>query len=55
VTPRAVITSPSSTIYNDYELDDPLKLSAVEETRLFFAELVKSDLPARANAQSGLG
>src|SRR5206468_4031924 len=40
-------TSPSSTIYNDYELDDPLKLAAVEETRLFFGELVRADLPAR--------
>ena len=26
--------SPSTTLYNDYELDDPLKLAAVEETRL---------------------
>jgi hypothetical protein len=40
-------TSPSSTIYNDYELDDPLKFAAVEETRLFFGELVRADLPAR--------
>jgi hypothetical protein len=40
-------TSPSSTIYNDYELDDPLKLAAVEEVRLFFSELVRADLPAR--------
>jgi hypothetical protein len=40
-------TSPSTTLYNDYELDDPLKLAAIEETRLFFAELLRSDLPAR--------
>lgn len=40
-------TSPSTTLYNDYELDDPLKLAAVEETRLFFAELLRQDLPAR--------
>ena len=40
-------TSPSTTLYNDYELDDPLKLAAVEETRLFFAELLRADLPAR--------
>ncbi|MCR9293273.1 MAG: DUF1592 domain-containing protein [bacterium] len=39
--------SPSTTLYNDYELDDPLKLAAMEETRLFFAELLKQDLPAR--------
>lgn len=40
-------TSPSSTIYNDYELDEPLKIVAVEETRLFFNELIRADLPAR--------
>ncbi len=40
-------TSPSATIYNDYELDDPLKLAAVDETRLFFAELLRGNLPAR--------
>jgi hypothetical protein len=40
-------TSPSATIYNDYELDDPLKLAALEETELFFAELLRADLPAR--------
>jgi hypothetical protein len=39
--------SPSTTLYNDYELDDPLKLAAMEETRLFFGELLKEDLPAR--------
>src|SRR5437763_7371918 len=40
-------TSPSTTLYNDYELDDPLKSAAMEETRLFFAELLRADLPAR--------
>lgn len=40
-------TSPSPTLYNDYELDDPLKLAAVAETRLFVAELLREDLPAR--------
>ena len=40
-------TSPSSTLYNDYELDDPLKDAALDETQLFFAELVRADLPAR--------
>lgn len=39
--------SPSTTLYNDYELDDPLKLAALEETRLFVAELLRQDLPAR--------
>ena len=41
-------TSPSTTLYNDYEMDDPLKLAALEETRLFFAELLRGDLPARS-------
>jgi hypothetical protein len=40
-------SSPSTTLYNDYELDDPLKLAAVEETRLFVNELFRKDLPAR--------
>ena len=40
-------TSPSTTLYNDYELDDPLKLAAVEETRLFVQELLNKNLPAR--------
>jgi hypothetical protein len=41
-------SSPSTTLYNDYELDDPLKLAAVEETRLFVQELFHGNLPARA-------
>ncbi len=40
-------TSPSTTLYNDYELDEPLKLAAVEETRLFVEEMLRADLPAR--------
>ena len=40
-------TSPSSTLYNDYDLDDPLKQAALEETRLFVEELLRKDLPAR--------
>jgi hypothetical protein len=40
-------TTPSATLYNDYELDDPLKQAALEETRLFVAELVRADRPAR--------
>jgi hypothetical protein len=39
--------APSATLYNDYALDDALKLAALEETRLFFAELLRADLPAR--------
>jgi hypothetical protein len=45
-------SSPSSTLYNDYELDDPLKLAAVEETRLFVQELFQRNLPARAIVDS---
>jgi hypothetical protein len=40
-------SSPSTTLYNDYELDDPLKLAAVEETRLFVEELFRQNLPTR--------
>jgi hypothetical protein len=45
-------TSPSSTLYNDYELDDPLKQAALEETRLFVAELVQGNHPARSIVDS---
>jgi hypothetical protein len=41
-------SSPSTTLYNDYELDDPLKLAAVDETRLFVGELLHQNLPARS-------
>jgi hypothetical protein len=40
-------TSPSTTLYNDYELDDPLKLAAIQETRLFVQHLITHNLPAR--------
>ncbi len=40
-------TSPSTTLYNDYYLDDALVEAALAETRLFFTELVARDLPAR--------
>ncbi|BDC52445.1 hypothetical protein F183_A47600 [Bryobacterales bacterium F-183] len=45
-------TSPSTTLYNDYELDDPLKLAAMEETRLFVGDLFKRNLPARSIVQA---
>ncbi|MDX2151898.1 MAG: DUF1592 domain-containing protein [Bryobacteraceae bacterium] len=45
-------SSPSTTLYNDYELDDPLKLAAVEETRLFVEELFRGNAPARAVVHS---
>jgi len=40
-------TSPDSGLYNDYYLDDALTEAALEETQLFFAELLRGDLPAR--------
>ena len=45
-------SSPSTTLYNDYELDDPLKLAAVEETRLFVQEMFHRNLPARTIVDS---
>ncbi len=44
-------TSPSTTLYNDYELDEPLKLAAVEETRLFVARLIAANLPAKKHGR----
>lgn len=40
-------TTPSTTLYNDYYLDDALTEATLAETRLFFAELLHRDLPAR--------
>jgi hypothetical protein len=45
-------TAPSTTLYNDYEMDDALKLGALEETRLFFVELLGADQPARNIVES---
>ncbi|MEO7599048.1 MAG: DUF1592 domain-containing protein [Opitutus sp.] len=39
--------SPDAELYPDYYLDDLLTESAIEETQLFFAELLRTDLPAR--------
>jgi hypothetical protein len=44
---RLDATSPDAELYPDYYLDDLLVESAEQETRLFFAELVRADLPAR--------
>jgi mono/diheme cytochrome c family protein len=44
---KAAANTPDATLYNDYYLDDLLAESAVAETQLFFAELLKGDLPAR--------
>jgi hypothetical protein len=40
-------TTPSTTLYNDYYLDDSLTEAATAETRLFFTELLRKNLPAR--------
>ncbi len=40
-------TSPDANLYSDYYLDDLLTESALNETRLFFGELLRCNLPAR--------
>jgi hypothetical protein len=40
-------STPSTTLYNDYYLDDALAEAALAESQLFFAELVRGNLPAR--------
>ncbi len=40
-------TTPSTTLYNDYYLDDSLTEAATAESRLYFTELLQRDLPAR--------
>ncbi len=40
-------TSPDEILYPDYYLDDYLTESAVAETRAFFTELLRTDMPAR--------
>ncbi len=40
-------TSPDADLYPDYYLDDFLVESSVDETRAFFRELVRGNLPAR--------
>lgn len=44
---KILATAPDSGLYPDYYLDDLLTESALEETQLFFAELLREDLPAR--------
>lgn len=44
---RLLATAPDANLYADYYLDDLLTESAEEETRAFFAELLRDDLPAR--------
>jgi hypothetical protein len=40
-------TTPSTSLYNDYYLDEALSEASVEESRLFFTELLQKNLPAR--------
>ncbi len=40
-------TTPSTTLYNDYYLDDSLTEAALAETRMFFTELLQKNMPAR--------
>ena len=44
---KITATAPDANLYSDYYLDDLLTESALEETRLFFSELLRDDLPAR--------
>lgn len=44
---KILATAPDSGLYPDYYLDDLLTESALEETQLFFAELLREDLPSR--------
>ncbi len=44
---KMLATAPDSGLYPDYYLDDLLTESALEETQLFFSELLRGDLPAR--------
>ncbi len=45
-------TTPSTALYPDYGLDDWLADSAIDETNLFFREMLQHDLPARTIADS---
>ncbi len=45
---RIVATAADSTLYPDYYLDDLLSESALEETRMFFSELLRENLPAQS-------
>jgi hypothetical protein len=44
---KILATAPDANLYGDYYLDDLLTESALTETQLFFAELLRGDLPTR--------
>jgi hypothetical protein len=45
-------STPSTTLYNDYYLDDALTEAALAESQLYFAEMIQRDLPARCIVDS---
>lgn len=45
-------TTPSTSLYNDYYLDDALVEAAKLETQLFFNDMVRNNLPARTIVNS---
>ncbi len=45
-------STPSTTLYNDYYLDDALTEAALGETQLFFTDLVQRDAPVRSLVDS---
>jgi len=45
-------TTPSITLYNDYNLDFMLADAALDETRLFVGDMLRRDLPARTIVDS---
>ncbi|MDZ4696476.1 MAG: DUF1592 domain-containing protein [Deltaproteobacteria bacterium] len=49
---KITATSPDADLYPDYYLDDLLLESSTAETRAFFAELLRNNLPARNLVQS---
>ena len=44
---KILATAPDAELYSDYYLDDLLTESALAETRDYFADLIRKDLPAR--------
>jgi hypothetical protein len=44
---KITATAPDAGLYSDYYLDDLLTESSLEETRVFFAELLRENLPTR--------
>lgn len=45
-------STPSTTLYNDYYLDDALTEAAIAETRLYFEEMLQRNLPVRTAVAS---